>query len=90
MRAPKNRIPINLKSLPRAKREVFRQQAYDAFKAGRTAYSVAKDLNLNESCVDNWYAKFRKEGAGVLTERRRGPAAATISGKSVCSFRPSG
>lgn len=77
MRAPKNRIPINLKSLPRAKREVFRQQAYDAFKAGRTAYSVAKDLNLNESCVDNWYAKFRKEGAGVLTERRRGPAAAT-------------
>ena len=28
MRAPKNRIPINLKSLPRAKREVFRQLSY--------------------------------------------------------------
>ncbi|MBR3087086.1 MAG: virulence RhuM family protein, partial [Kiritimatiellae bacterium] len=59
MRLPKNRRPINLKSLPRAKREVFRRQAFAAFKAGKKAYSVAKGLNLNESCVDNWYARFR-------------------------------
>lgn len=77
MRPPKNRIPINLKSLPRAKREVFRQQAFDAFKSGRKAYAVAKELNLNESCVDNWYARFRREGGAALVERRRGPASAT-------------
>lgn len=77
MRLPKNRRPINLKSLPRAKREVFRRQAFAAFKAGKKAYSVAKDLNLNESCVDNWYARFRREGDSALKEHRRGPAPET-------------
>ena len=77
MRPSKTRTPINLKSLPRAKREVFRQQAFDAFKAGRKAYAVAKELNLNESCVDNWYARFRSEGEASLVEHRRGPASAT-------------
>jgi len=77
MRPPKNRTPINLKSLPRAKREVFRQQAYAAFKSGKKAYAVAKGLNLNESCVDNWYARFRQEGDRAVTERRRGPVPET-------------
>ena len=77
MRLPKNGRPINLKSLPSAKREVFRRQAFAAFKAGKKAYSVAKDLNLNESCVDNWYARFRREGDSALKEHRRGPAPET-------------
>lgn len=77
MRSPKNRTPINLKSLPRSKREVFRQQAYAAFKAGKKAYSVAKELNLNESCVDNWFVRFKKEGDAVIIERKRGPASET-------------
>ena len=77
MRPPKHRTPINLKSLLRAKREVFRQQAFAAFKAGKKAYAVAKALNLNESCVGAWYVKFREEGASVVKERRRGPAPET-------------
>lgn len=77
MRPPKHRIPINLKSLPRSKREVYRQQAFAAFKAGKKAYAAAKDLNLNESCVDNWYARFRREGDAALSERKRGPASET-------------
>lgn len=77
MRPPKHRIPVNLKSLPRSKREVYRQQAFAAFKAGKKAYAAAKDLNLNESCVDNWYARFRREGDAALSERKRGPASET-------------
>ena len=77
MRTTKHRTPINLKSLPRAKREAFRRQAFAAFKAGKKAYAAAKDLNLNESCVDNWYARFRREGDSALKERRRGPAPQT-------------
>lgn len=77
MRPPKHRTPINLKTLPRAKREVLRQQAFAAFKAGRNAYAVSKELNLNESCVDNWFARFRQEGESALKERRRGPAPET-------------
>ena len=77
MRLPKNRRPINLKSLPRAAREAFRQQAFAAFHAGKNAYRVAKDMNLNESCVGNWYSRFSQEGESALKERRRGPASAT-------------
>ena len=77
MRPPKHRIPVNLKSLPRSKREMYRQQAFAAFKAGKKAYAAAKDLNLNESCVDNWYARFRREGDAALSERKRGPASET-------------
>ncbi|MBP5510029.1 MAG: IS630 family transposase [Kiritimatiellae bacterium] len=77
MRPPKHRTPINLKALPRTKREVFRQQAFAAFKAGKKAYAVAKALNLNESCVGAWYAKFRGAGDSAVKERRRGPAPET-------------
>ena len=73
MRPPKCRTPINLKTLSREKREVYRQQAYAGFTSGKKAYAVAKELNLNESCVDNWYLRFRSEGSSALQERRRGP-----------------
>jgi len=77
MRPPKCRTPINLKTLSREKREVYRQQAYAGFTSGKKAYAVAKELNLNESCVDNWYLRFRSEGSSALQERRRGPVPQT-------------
>ena len=43
MRPPKHRMPINLKSLPRSKREVYRQQAFAAFKAGLAERALPAD-----------------------------------------------
>ena len=42
------RSPINLKSLSREKRELYRQQAFARFKSGKKAYAVAKELNPDE------------------------------------------
>jgi len=75
MRHQKNRKrPINLKSLPLKKREQMRNAAFLAYEQKRTAYAVAKELNLNESCVGAWFRKFAKEGALALAEKKRGPA----------------
>ena len=42
------RSPINLKSLSREKRDLYRQRAFARFKSGKKAYAVAKELNPDE------------------------------------------
>lgn len=75
MRYQKNRKrPINLKSLPKAKREQLRSAAFQAFQQKRTAYAVAKELQLNESCVGAWFRKFAKDGETATVEKKRGPS----------------
>ena len=75
MRYQKNRKrPINLKSLPKAKREQLRIAAFQAFQQKRTAYAVAKELQLNESCVGAWFRKFAKDGETATVEKKRGPS----------------
>lgn len=75
MRYQKNRKrPINLKSLPKAKREQLRLAAFQAFQQKRTAYTVAKELQLNESCVGAWFRRFAKDGETATVEKKRGPS----------------
>lgn len=71
------RSPINLKSLSREKRELYRQRAFARFKSGKKAYAVAKELNLQEMSVGRWFKQFRAGGKSTLKERKRGPAAQT-------------
>ena len=85
MRYQKNRKrPINLKTLPKAKREQFRAAAFQAFQQKRSAYAVAKELQLNESCVGAWFRKFATTGETATQEKKRGPAVsphATLTAK---------
>ena len=75
MRYQKNRRrPINLKSLPRARREQLRTAAFRAFQQKRTAYAVAKELQLNESCVGAWFRRFAEDGEQAVAEKKRGPS----------------
>lgn len=75
MRYQKNRKrPINLKSLSLKKREQMRLAAFQAYEQKRTAYAVAKELNLNESCVGAWFRKFANVGVSAVSEKKRGPA----------------
>lgn len=75
MRYQKNRRrPINLKSLPRARREQLRTAAFRAFQQKRTAYAAAKELQLNESCVGAWFRRFAEDGELAVAEKKRGPS----------------
>ena len=76
MRYQKNRKrPMNIKSLPRGRREHFRALAYQAYRQGRTAYAAAKELELNESCVGTWFRRFARDGDAAVSEGKRGPSA---------------
>jgi transposase len=75
MRYQKSRKrPVNLKSLPKAKREQLRRLAFEAYRQKRSAYSVAKELELNESCVGAWFRIFAKRGEYGVAEKKRGPS----------------
>lgn len=82
MKHSKRRAPINLKSLSREKRELYRQQVFAGFKSGKNAYAVAKSLNLQEVSVGRWFKRFRADGETSLKERKRGPAEQTNAGLS--------
>ncbi len=73
MQRKKPQILINVKALPKAKREELRRQAFAGCQAKETAYSVARRLHVNLSCVYNWFTRFKKEGEAVVEERPRGP-----------------
>ena len=68
-------ILVNLKVLPRSRREDYRRKAYGFFREGLSTYAAAKALKANHSTVKEWYAKFKADGEGAVVEAKRGPAA---------------
>lgn len=65
---------INLKSLPRSKREIVRRQLFSLYEKGIKPHAAAMSLRLNPSCVHALFARFRAEGEQAVKERKRGPA----------------
>jgi transposase len=74
MKRNKRQILVNVKRLPKNKREELRSQAFAEYKVGTTAYATAKKLRVNVSCVYHWFDRFGKEGESVIEERPRGPS----------------
>ena len=68
-------ILVNLKVLPRVKREEYRRKAYSLYGEGRSAYAAAMALKVNHSTVKEWYAKFKDKGDCAIVEAKRGPDA---------------
>ena len=73
MQRKKTQILVNVKALPKTKREEIRRQAFAEYQGEKTAYATARKLHVNISCVYNWFARFKKEGESVVEERPRGP-----------------
>lgn len=74
-RKTKTGILINLKSLPREKREGMRRKIFEKFGAGIKSHAAAAQLRLNPSCVHRLYERFALEGEKAVREKKRGPAA---------------
>jgi transposase len=74
MKHNKKQILVNVKRLPKNKREELRSQAFAEYKGGTTAYATAKKLRVNVSCVYHWFDRFGTEGESVIEERPRGPS----------------
>ena len=66
-------IRTNLKSLPRKKREEFRNRLFALFEQGTKAYTAARLLHLNLSCVHKLFTRFKTEGSVAIFEQKRGP-----------------
>lgn len=66
-------IRTNLKSLPRKKREEFRNRLFALFEQGTKAYTAAKLLHLNPACVHKLFTRFKTEGRAAIFEQKRGP-----------------
>ena len=72
-------ILVNLKVLPRPRREDYRRKAYGLFGEGLSAYAAAKALKVNHSTVKEWYAKFKGVGEGAVVESKRGPTTSPLA-----------
>ena len=64
---------MNIKSLPRAKREDLRKKAFTLFRQGVSAYAVGQELGVRNQVACAWKRRFEADGDGAYVERRRGP-----------------
>jgi len=65
---------LNLKSLPRQRRNEIRRRLFDAWKSGTRAYRAAQSLRIHRETACSLYRRFRAEGEAAVAEKRRGPA----------------
>ncbi len=63
---------VHLKSLPKKRRQVFRQKLFEAWTSGVTAYKAAQQLRISSKCAYKLYARFAKEGEDAVAEKARG------------------
>ena len=67
------KIIHDIKSIPVKRREELRKHAYEAFQAGITAHSFAKEHQIYSETVYSWYRKFAIRGEAAIKEQKRGP-----------------
>ena len=72
--ASRRRTIMNIKSLPRAKRESLRERAFEMFGRGLSAYAVGIALRIRNQTACAWKRRFDRQGPGAYPERKRGPA----------------
>ena len=63
----------DVKSISAKRREELRKQAYEAFQAGITGHSFAKQHKIYAETVYSWYRKFAVQGESAIKEQKRGP-----------------
>ena len=76
----KERVVVNVKTLPRAKREALRAEAWTAFRNGEGASSVARRLRIRLRLAFCWKKQVPSTPGDIpaaAREARRGPPSAT-------------
>ena len=76
----KERVVINVKSLPRARREALRAEAWTAFQNGESPSALARRLRIRVRLAFTWKKQVPstpEEIPAAATEARRGPPSAT-------------
>lgn len=76
----KERVVINVKSLPRARREALRAEAWAAFQNGESPSALARRLHIRVRLAFSWKKQVPstpEEIPTAATEARRGPPPAT-------------
>ena len=64
---------MNVKSLPREKREELRKRGFALLSAGTTAYQVAKTLGIRVQTAYAWKKRLDEAGIDAFVEQKRGP-----------------
>lgn len=86
----KERVVLNVKALPRARREALRAEAWTAFQKGEGPSSVARRLRIRVRLAFSWKKQLPstpEEIPSAATEGRRGPPPATGSALTAQQFR---
>lgn len=76
-----NRTKKDVKSLPKNKRNLLREKAYELMQNGYTAYATAKKLQLTIPTVYRWYKQFSKTKGNDIKESKRGPKPGSATNK---------
>ena len=64
---------MNVKSLPRAKREELRKRGFAMLSDGASAYQVAKELGIRFQTAYAWKKRLDEAGSDAFVEQKRGP-----------------
>lgn len=70
---PHRRTIMNVKSLPKAKREDLRRRAFGMFERGASAYAVGIELGVRNQTACAWKRRFDGQGPESYSECKRGP-----------------